>query len=150
MAKRLSGEGMRVACFNPRGRGGNPVATPLLYSVGYTEDLRRVIHHVQRSHPKVPLFAVGYSLGSNYLAKYVAEESGSHPGTGKSTCPLSGAVCVACPVDCIPMSNHLESDWLNKCFVDPQLVSYVKRVVTEHEEILSQSAGIDLEKAHLG
>jgi len=126
MAVHLSSQGWRVACFNPRGRGGNPVATPLLYSVGYTEDLRRAVGNIKRANPIAPLFAIGYSLGSNYLAKYVGEE-------GK-TCSLSGAICVACPVDCISMSNQLGADFLNRYFVDPQLVSYVKRVVTEHED----------------
>ena len=47
VAHTLRRRGWRVACFNPRGRGGNPVATPMLYSVGYTEDLRAVIAKIQ-------------------------------------------------------------------------------------------------------
>lgn len=57
------------------GRGGNTLKSPLLYSVGFTEDLRRVVAGVRASQPpSVPLLAVGFSLGSNYLAKYLGEE----------------------------------------------------------------------------
>jgi predicted alpha/beta-fold hydrolase len=49
----LGGAGMHAACFNPRGRGGNELRTPMLYSAGYTEDLRRVVGAINRSFSPV-------------------------------------------------------------------------------------------------
>ena len=43
-------------------------------TVGYTEDLRRVIARLKRRYPHHRLVAAGFSLGSNYLTKFVGEE----------------------------------------------------------------------------
>lgn len=98
-AAALHRSGVRVVVFNPRGRGGNQLLTPFLYSAGYTEDLRRVVRRVRRAHPDAALAAAGYSLGASYLAKYVGEE-----GAG---CVLSGACLFACPADLTSSSKHL-------------------------------------------
>jgi predicted alpha/beta-fold hydrolase len=158
--------GMRVACYNPRARGGNPLATPFLYSVGYTEDLRRVIAHIHEVYPSAPICAAGYSLGryiflsfllvyfsfflsfllvyfsfflsyrSNYLAKYVGEE--------KEHCVLRAAVCLACPVDCLQISNSLTHSLLGK-IVDPALVQSVQRVRASIEHVLKTDTRYNLQ-----
>uniref|UniRef100_A0A7S4L9W9 AB hydrolase-1 domain-containing protein n=1 Tax=Paramoeba aestuarina TaxID=180227 RepID=A0A7S4L9W9_9EUKA len=123
--------GFRVACFNPRGRGGNPLISPFLYSVGYTEDLRRAVAHIRASNPEAPfLFAVGYSLGSNYLAKYVAEEG--------EKCPLSGGVCLGGVVDCLATSQALESTFFGR-IADSLLVRLVKPLAMENASILKEA-----------
>jgi len=126
-----------VACFNPRGRGGNILQSPLLYSVGFTEDLRRVIALVSTSHPSTPIFAVGYSLGSNYLAKYMGEEG--------DNCPLVGGVCVACPIDCLLMSYHLNTSFVGKYIMDPLLLGFVQKASEQLRPVLSQHPHIDLD-----
>jgi predicted alpha/beta-fold hydrolase len=128
--------GMRVACYNPRARGGNSLSTPFLYSVGYTEDLRRAIAHVHKQYPSAPICAAGYSLGSNYLAKYVGEE--------KDDCILSAAVCLACPIDCLQISNSLTHSFLGK-MVGPVLVQNVQRVRASIEHILKTDPRYDLQ-----
>ncbi len=128
--------GMRVACYNPRARGGNPLATPFLYSVGYTEDLRRVIAHIHEVYPSAPICAAGYSLGSNYLAKYVGEE--------KEHCLLRAAVCLACPIDCLQISNSLTHSFLGK-LVDPALVQSVQRVRASIEHVLKTDTRYNLQ-----
>jgi len=104
---------VRVAMYNPRGRGGNSLMTPFMYSAGYTADLRRAIQHVFKQDTSLPLICVGYSLGSNVLAKYLGEEGES--------CVVKGAVCLATPVDLISMSNHLRFTWQGM-FMDRVLV----------------------------
>ena len=123
--------GFRVACYNPRGRGGNPLISPFLYSVGYTEDLRRVVAHIRSTNPEAPfMFAVGYSLGSNYLAKYVAEEG--------AECPLSGGVCLGGVVDCLTTSNALESTFFGR-IADSLLVRLVKPLAMDNANILREA-----------
>lgn len=129
---------LRVAIYNPRGRGGNELLTPFLYSAGYTEDVRRVVEHVAAktilgSTPRV--FAVGYSLGSNVLAKMLGED-------GDST-PLTGAVCVACPIDCLSSNNHLRNTWIGQ-LMDRVLVRFVHKVVKESRDVIRSSSILNL------
>lgn len=128
--------GFRVACLNPRGRGGNKIGTPFLYSAGYTQDLRRVVDYIKSQFPAAPLSAVGYSLGSNYLAKFVGEQG--------EDCKLCAAVCLACPVDCMSISNSLGSTFVGKYIMDPILVGSVQNVRQEIEEVLREHPEIDL------
>ncbi|KAK3243532.1 hypothetical protein CYMTET_46825 [Cymbomonas tetramitiformis] len=122
LALTLNKKEFRVACYNPRGRGGNPLETPFLYSIGYTEDLRRVVQRIRTRFPEATLTAAGFSLGSNYLAKYVGEES--------DKCMLAAAVSVAPPTDCIAMSNHLLHSSIGK-LLDPYLVNSCKKMLRE-------------------
>ena len=121
----------RVVAYNPRGRGGNPLITPFLYSVGYTEDFRRAVAHIRSTNPDSPyIFAVGYSLGSNYLAKYIAEEG--------ENCLLSAACCLGGFIDCMTTSNALESTFFGRIF-DSLLVRMVKPLAMENATILREA-----------
>jgi predicted alpha/beta-fold hydrolase len=41
-----------------------------MYNGGYTDDLRRVLEHIQKKlAPGTPLVGIGFSLGSNILVK---------------------------------------------------------------------------------
>lgn len=46
----------------------------MLYSAGQTDDLRVALMYIQKRFPKAPLLGIGFSLGANVLARYVAEE----------------------------------------------------------------------------
>ncbi|GBG33866.1 Monoacylglycerol lipase ABHD2 [Hondaea fermentalgiana] len=130
-AKHLTAAGFRVACYNPRGRGGNALETPFLYSAGFTEDLRRVVKHVRETNGSAKcFFAAGYSLGSNYLAKFVGEEGES--------CLLDGAACLACPVDCLSIAHSLNTT-VGGRLMNPILVSFVKKMATHHREVLERA-----------
>ena len=71
--------------------------------------------------------AIGFSLGSNVLSKYVGEEGGS--------CRLSGAMSIACPLDCVAMSTHLNTT-LSGRLLDPVLVASVQKVLGEIEDVV--------------
>jgi len=128
---------LRVACYNPRGRGNNPLLTPFLYSAGYTEDLRRVLRRVRDVYPsEIPLYGVGYSLGSNVLAKCIGEDG--------NMSPLAGACCLACPIDCLSMSNSLANTISGK-LMDRVLVRFVRKVAHESAHVLSGSTTVDMD-----
>ena len=110
----LHAAGLRVGCFNPRGRGGNELVSPFMYSAGYTEDLRRVVQRVRETYPGARLTAAGYSLGSSYLAKYVGEEG--------ARCPLSAAALFACPTD-LPNAIRLLGQTVANCTPHPNTTS---------------------------
>mmetsp|Transcript_22099 Transcript_22099/g.28224 ORF Transcript_22099/g.28224 Transcript_22099/m.28224 type:complete len:353 (-) Transcript_22099:787-1845(-) len=137
LALHLSQRGVRVACFNPRGRGGNELKSPFLYSAGYTEDLRRIVQHVCDRYPNATAtIGVGFSLGSNYLAKFVGEEG--------DACLLSAAVMAGCPLDCLSMSNHFHHSTMGQ-LMDPVLVSNVQKIRLEYTHVLKDLDKVDLE-----
>jgi predicted alpha/beta-fold hydrolase len=70
--------------MNARGRGGLKLKTPRGYSAAFTDDLREVVMHIRSKYPRNPLFAVGVSLGSIILVKYLDEY--------KEACGLNAAV----------------------------------------------------------
>ena len=91
MIQSLSEDGYRCVVFNNRGCGNLPLSTPLGYSAAATSDLGSVVAHIRRAFPHAPLFAVGFSLGSVILVKYIAEQG--------ATCELSGAISISNPWD---------------------------------------------------
>lgn len=136
----LSDAGVRVACYNPRARGGNELRSPFFYSAGFTGDLRRALAHVRAAYPSASLTAAGFSLGANYLAKYVGEEGGA--------CELSGAVAFACPLDCSAMSANLcRGSLLSRLLDRYVLVPSVQRVLETYRPALAGAPGLDLEGA---
>ena len=138
-AVELHNAGVRVGCYNPRGRGGNALDAPFLYSAGYTEDLRRVVRHVRDQWPSAKLTAAGYSLGASYLAKYIGEEG--------SDCMLSGAAHFACPTDLLTGIRRLGSTASSR-FVDKYfLVPSVQKVMKEYMPLLAGAPGLDLDGA---
>ena len=135
-ASELHAAGLRVGCLNPRGRGGNLLRTPFLYSAGYTEDLRYVVDHVVATYPGAPVSAAGFSLGASYLAKYCGEEG--------VRCKLTCAACFACPTDLTAAIARLSASASSR-FVDRFfLVRSVQKVLRECVTVLSTVPGIDL------
>ncbi|GBF97751.1 hypothetical protein Rsub_10915 [Raphidocelis subcapitata] len=71
--------GWRAVVLNLRGCNGLDVSSPRGYNALQTHDVHVALSSVSRRFPAAPLFAVGYSLGSVLLAKFVAEaDSGLH------------------------------------------------------------------------
>lgn len=115
--------------FTIRGRGDVPFQSPQAYSVGYTHDLRQTIQYIHRKYPRRLLFGVGYSLGSNYLARYMGEE-------GRQSL-LTAAVSCACPTDPLvcnvalqrrPLINRLLAYLIKRVFlVEDTLKRFEKR-----------------------
>ena len=67
-----------IAC---RGCGGLKLTSPRIYSAVHTDDVHLTMVHLHARYPRARVAAVGYSLGSMILTKYVAEaDSGHWPG----------------------------------------------------------------------
>ena len=79
---------------------------------------------------------VFFTPGANYLAKYVGEE-GEH-------CKLSAGVSLACPADCISMSNNLlHTFWGKLC--DKVLIGGCKVMLDEIKSVMELHPQIDLD-----
>ena len=129
--------GVTVGCYNPRGRGGNELASPFLYSAGYTEDLRRVVRHVRSALPSdAKLTAAGYSLGASYLAKLVGEEA--------DACVLDGAAVFACPTNLVAAIGGLSASVGSRLVDSKVLVPAVQKVMASYLPQLQQAGALDL------
>ena len=57
-----------------RGCSGEDNRLPRAYFAGDSEDVERMLQHVRLRHPRVPLYAVGVSLGGNALLRWLGEQ----------------------------------------------------------------------------
>ncbi|KAF9480144.1 AB-hydrolase YheT [Pholiota conissans] len=85
------GLGYRAVVINFRGCAGVPVTSPLLYSAGSTGDTRAAVMYIAHKYPKAPLLGLGFSLGSNLIARYLGEEG--------IESRIHSACVLACPWD---------------------------------------------------
>lgn len=121
--------GFRTVAMNNRGCGGLPLQTPQIFSAAGTQDLREVVTHI-RSHVGAAalLMAVGVSLGSIILVKYVAEEG--------EQCPLAAAMALSNPWDLISSADMLTTRFISRRLYNYRLArklrAYVATFVAAH------------------
>ncbi|KAJ2375566.1 medium-chain fatty acid ethyl ester synthase/esterase 2 [Coemansia sp. RSA 2607] len=132
----------QVVVLHSRGVSGVPLATPLAFHGGMTQDIREFVEHVARLRPCAPLIGVGFSLGANMLTKYVGEE-----GEG---CRLVAAASVCNPYDiqatvhsmCVP---SLKNRYLYAAALTRSLV----QVFAANEQvIMAGPVALDAEAIH--
>lgn len=126
----------RVCVFNARGCGGSQLVSPQGYCASYTEDIRQAVEHVRVRFPDAPLLAAGYSLGSNILVKYVAEEG--------AACPLAAAVSFANPFDLVASSAHLHATPLKRSVYSRRMGASLRSFVYSHMDALRAAPRVDL------
>lgn len=100
------GFGYRAIVVNFRGCAGVPVTSPRLYSAGTTEDLRQALMYISHRYPKAALHGLGFSLGSNVMTRYLAEEG--------DQARLHSACALACPWDLEKNNVRLLSSFTGK------------------------------------
>ena len=137
-AAALSAANVRVACYNPRGRGGNALFTPFMYSAGYTEDLRRVVRRIHERYPASPLVAIGYSLGGAYLTKLIAEDGDASP--------FAGAAALASPLDISMIAAHLNSTWTGRLIDRLVIAPTVRKTLKPYVEVDGAVGDLDAAK----
>lgn len=127
--------GARVAAYNPRGRGGNALENPFLYSAGFTEDLRYVIDHISSFNQVAytPIYVIAFSLGANAVCKMLGEDGDSSK--------IDGACLCSPPIDLVSMSNHLQNNVTGILF-DKILVAGCNRLFTS-EPVLKKAIDTD-------
>ena len=72
-----------------RGCGAKPNRQPHSYHSGQTTDVVEFVNHLRQRFPHSPIYAIGFSLGGNVLAKYLGEFPDN---------PLSGGVVISAPL----------------------------------------------------
>mgnify|MGYP005989349125 CR=1 FL=1 len=131
-------QGWTSVLMHFRGCGKKPNRKAQTYHSGQTADVAEFIQYLKQKHPNNPLYAVGFSLGGNVLAKYVGERTESL---------LSGAVVISAPLqldECAKSIGTGFSKIYQKYLVD-------KLKVSTHEKIdcLQGAEPIPLSKQRL-
>lgn len=98
-----------VCVANTRGMGDTPLDSPKLMSAGFTDDIRDILRSdfsksvlAERFRNNLPVFGLGFSIGGNILAKYLAEQS----QRGEEI-PLTAAIACCAPYDLVATLLHM-------------------------------------------
>ncbi len=97
--KAIERAGWRAAVMHFRGCSGEPNRLMRGYHCGETGDLAYVVNEIYRRNPKIPIAALGYSLGGNVLLKWLGETAGNNP--------LLAAAAVCVPFEAHKAVHHL-------------------------------------------
>ncbi|NVK23672.1 MAG: hydrolase [Gammaproteobacteria bacterium] len=97
------------------------------YHSGQTSDLTEFIDHLADTYPKRDIYAIGFSLGGNVLAKYLGERPESK---------LSGAVVISAPMELEECANTVDQGF-SKVY-QKYLVDKLKKSAQEKFDMLAQ------------
>ncbi|HVE44785.1 MAG TPA: hydrolase [Gammaproteobacteria bacterium] len=81
MMRRIYEKGWRGAFVYFRGCSGEPNRLPRSYHSGETKDIAYITSLLCSREPRVPIGAIGYSLGGNVLLKWLGETAQNNPLT---------------------------------------------------------------------
>jgi hypothetical protein len=131
MAKAFNNVGMEAACINFRGCSGEMNKTPVGYHLGFTEDLKQMIVHVNEMYPGRRIYLSGFSLGANVVTKCLAEL-----GDTVYDYNVYGAAVNAVPFDMPKANRNLNRNGLTKSLYGSRLLaSMVDRIEKSYEHI---------------
>eukprot|EP00884_Botryococcus_braunii_P019369 jgi/Botrbrau1/6115/Bobra.331_2s0010.1 len=133
--------GWRSAVFNYRGCAGLPLTSPKTYSAAFTDDAHMAVEAVQQQFPDAPLFAVGFSLGSVILTKYLAEADSGH--WDKKGSGIAAACMISSPFCLHSAAANLSRPWSFSSFYNRLLAFRLKQYFQQHKDQLGQHIEID-------
>jgi predicted alpha/beta-fold hydrolase len=99
-----------------------------------TDDLRSALTFLSHFAPEAPLYGIGFSLGANQQAKFVAEEG--------ADCPYNAAIVLGTPFDFRKGHIALSSTWLRSIY-SRAMSSNLRRLVKRHEHVLKGDPRLD-------
>ncbi|KAI9219058.1 Alpha/Beta hydrolase protein [Blastocladiella britannica] len=120
---------IRCVVVNFRGCAGTELLTPQLYNGAYTDDFRLAMRHIRKVIPDAKLAAVGFSLGSNVLVKFLGEEG--------ENAPFVAAASVCNPFDFLKSSLHILSTPVTRVY-SRALAGNLKTAYARHQRMLTK------------
>lgn len=113
--------GWRGVVAHFRGCGGLPNRLPRAYFSGDTEDCDWVLRTIHERFAAAPIYAVGVSLGGNYISKYLGDK-------GEDARFLTAAVSIGAPVDLVAGSEVM-SRGANKLYSEMFLSTLKEKLI---------------------
>jgi len=129
MAKSFNNVGMDVACINFRGCSGEINKSPVGYHLGFTDDLKQMILHVNTMYPGRRIYLSGFSLGANVVTACLAEL-----GEKAYDYNVYGAAVNAVPFDMPKANRNLNQNGFTKSL-------YGNRLLTSMVDRIEESYG---------
>jgi len=129
LPKDKGGLGYRAVVINFRGCAGVPITSSRFYSAGHTDDTRNALLYIANQYPKAPLLALGFSLGSNVITRYLGEE--------KENARLHAACALACPWDLEDNNDRLLSSYFGKHIYSKGMGGNLLNVLKRHYKPLT-------------
>jgi predicted alpha/beta-fold hydrolase len=126
-------EDMRIVVINYRGIADSPLLTPLIYHVGFTEDLFSAMQHIRKSYPKAKCYALGVSMGANLFAKMLSQHRDFDTY-------IKGFMSISNPLNCHEVEKRNRGFIIDYLMLKRQ-INYVKK----HHHMLVSYVG----KCHL-
>lgn len=99
--------GFRSVVYNRRGYCGMPLTGKYVFSWTVFEDMDRIVEHIRSKYPQAPIYALGFSMGANYLQRYCGEK-----GKAGEPSPFEAVVTVSCPNNLKLGSHKIEKSWI--------------------------------------
>ncbi|KXN82096.1 hypothetical protein AN958_03254 [Leucoagaricus sp. SymC.cos] len=128
LPKEKGGLGYRAVVINFRGCAGVPVTSPRFYSAGHTDDTRNALLYIAHRYPAAPLLALGFSLGSNVITRYLGEE--------KEKARFHAACALACPWDLENTNYRLSNSYLGKHIYSKGMGGNLQNLLKRHYKAL--------------
>lgn len=129
LPKEKGGLGYRAVVINFRGCAGVPITSPRFYSAGHTDDTRNALLYIANRFPKAPLLALGFSLGSNVITRYLGEE--------KENARFHAACALACPWNLEDNNDRLQNSYLGKHIYSKGMGGNLLNLLKRHYKGLS-------------
>jgi len=123
------GLGYRAVVINFRGCAGVPITSQRFYSAGHTDDTRNALLYITNRFPKAPLLALGFSLGSNVITRYLGEE--------QANSRFHAACALACPWDLEDNNYRLLNSFIGKHIYSKGMGSNLQNVLKRHHKALT-------------
>ncbi|KAI5151590.1 hypothetical protein ENBRE01_2241 [Enteropsectra breve] len=111
----------RVFCYNARGTKIPPKSN-LFSHIGLTSDLKTAVEHILNNYEGA-LSLIGFSLGSNWVGKFLGEYSNPRLVLGMGIC---------CPFDFMFLYTYFNSGFFTKLvenFMTKKYIKYIKRTM---------------------
>ncbi|KAJ3744516.1 Alpha/Beta hydrolase protein [Lentinula detonsa] len=133
------GLGYRAVIPHSRGCGGVPITSTKFYSAGGTDDFRQALIYISNRYPRAKLLGLGFSLGSNIMTRYIAQEG--------EKCRLSSACVLANPWDLAANSDILSGTFIGRNVYNNALGTNLMNVAKQHYKALMADPSLPIAKA---
>ncbi|KAH8919301.1 AB-hydrolase YheT [Atractiella rhizophila] len=128
----------RCVVLHARGCGGTKITNQQFFHGGYTLDLRCTLLYLRSLYPSAPLYAIGFSLGSNILIQYLETEDRTSRGSG-----LRAAVGLAVPWDFLEGAKYLQATWMRRVY-SQAMGENLRHLILQNEESFLNDKRIDI------
>ncbi|EJW02554.1 hypothetical protein EDEG_03039, partial [Edhazardia aedis USNM 41457] len=134
LAINLRACGYTVFAFNCRGTR-LPLQTPVFYHIGFTDDLKRAVDYILNNYNGT-LSLVGFSLGGNWVCKFLGEERFNNNPVYKER--IMGAMAVSVPFN-FKQIHQIFSKWHYRISIQRIMTNNYKAYLLRNKKVFMEA-----------